>query len=62
MSGNSEFLKVAIIVLLALLFGIIIAYLVIRKLTNKEEEKVIKQLRQGTKAKSFSLEILYQSY
>ena len=60
MSGNSEFLKVAIIVLLALLFGIIIAYLVIRKLTNKEEEKVIKQLRQGTKAKSFSLEILYQ--
>ena len=60
MSGNSGFLKVAIIVLLALLFGIIIAYLVIRKLTNKEEEKVIKQLRQGTKAKSFSLEILYQ--
>ena len=60
LSGNSGFLKVAIIVLLALLFGIIIAYLVIRKLTNKEEEKVIKQLRQGTKAKSFSLEILYQ--
>lgn len=60
LSGNSEFLKVAIIVLLALLFGIIIAYLVIRKLTNKEEEKIIKQLRQGTKAKSFSLEILYQ--
>lgn len=53
LSGNSEFLKVAIIVLLALLFGIIIAYLVIRKLTNKEEEKVIKQLRQGTKAKVF---------
>ena len=46
MSGNSEFLKVAIIVLLALLFGIIIAYLVIRKLTNKEEEKVMFELQE----------------
>lgn len=60
MSYNSEFLKIAIIILIALLLGIIIAYLIVRKLTNKEEQKIIKQLRQGTKAKSFSTEILYQ--
>lgn len=60
MNSNSEFLKIAIIILVAILLAIIIAYLIIRKLTNKEEQKMIKQLRQGTKAKSFSLEILYQ--
>lgn len=60
MNSNSEFLKIAIIVLVTILLAIIIAYLIIRKLTNKEEQKMIKQLRQGTKAKSFSLEILYQ--
>lgn len=60
MSDNSQILKIAIIILIAILLGIIIAYLIVRKLTNKEEQKMIKQLRQGTKAKNFSTEILYQ--
>lgn len=57
---NIEFLKVIIAVLLVVLLGIIIAYFVIRKLSNKDELKDIKKLRQGTKAKTFSLDILYQ--
>lgn len=57
---NSEFLKIAIIILLFVLLGIIIAYFIVRKLTNKDEQKIIKQLRQGTKAKSLSTEIMYQ--
>lgn len=60
MSDNSQILKIAIIILITILLGIMIAYLIVRKLTNKGEQKIIKQLRQGTKAKSFSTEILYQ--
>ena len=60
MEINADFLKITIIVLLIILLGIIIAYFILRKLTNKEEQKVIRRLRQGTKAKTFSLEILYQ--
>ena len=53
-------LKIIIFILIGLLSIIVISYLIIAKFTNKEEQKAIKQLRQGTKAKSFSLEILYQ--
>ncbi len=43
-----------------LLIAIIIAYVIISKALNKGERKYIKELRQGTKAETFSLEILYQ--
>ncbi len=45
---------------LFLLVALIIAYVIINKVMNKGERKYIKQLRQGTKASSFSFEIMYQ--
>ena len=60
MNINGDILKIIIIVLTSILLGIIAAYLIIRKFTNKKELQAIKKLRQGTSAKSFSLEILYQ--
>lgn len=60
MNINEDVFKIIIIVLASILLGIIAAYLIIRKFTNKKELQAIKKLRQGTSAKSFSLEILYQ--
>lgn len=57
---NSEMLKVIMIILICLLLGIVVAYLILKKISNKDELKAIRNLRQGTKAKSFSFEILYQ--
>lgn len=39
---------------------IIIAYFLLKKQLNKSEAKRIKELRQGTKEKSFSSEVIYQ--
>ena len=43
-----------------LFLGIIVAYFVIMKKLNKSETRKIQQLREGTKEKTFSAEILYQ--
>ncbi|MFR5683512.1 MAG: hypothetical protein ACLUD1_05545, partial [Clostridia bacterium] len=39
---------------------ILIAYFIISKKMNKSDARYIRQLREGTKEKSFSMEILYQ--
>ena len=39
---------------------IIIAYIILNKKMGKSEYKQIKKLREGTKADTFSMEILYQ--
>ena len=44
----------------ALFFIVIIAYMIIMKKQNKAEVKHIQQLREGTKAKTFSMEVIYQ--
>lgn len=50
-----------LLIIVGILFAIIlVAYLLMRKKLQTSEMKQIKQLRQGTKANSFSLEILYQ--
>ena len=43
-----------------LLLLVVIAYLIIAKKTNTKEMKQLRQLRQGTKEKTFSMEIMYQ--
>ena len=46
---------------MAVLFGIIvIAYLMLKKKMNSSGDREIQQLREGTKEKKFTLEILYQ--
>ena len=45
----------------AILFAfIIVAYIILRKKMNKSEYRQMKKLQEGTKADTFSLEILYQ--
>ena len=43
-----------------LLLLVVIAYLIISKKTNTKEMKQLRQLRQGTKERTFSMEIMYQ--
>jgi len=47
-------------ILSGLLLIIIIAYVMIQKSMTKAESKHIKQLREGTKEKNFSLDVIYQ--
>ena len=42
-----------------LFLAVIVAYMVLSKYINKSDAKYIKQLREGTKEKSFSMEMLY---
>lgn len=43
-----------------LLLGIIIAYVMIQKSMKKSDSRRIKQLREGTKEKAFTLDVIYQ--
>ena len=40
--------------------AVVVAYMIISKRTNKSESKYIRELRAGTKAKKFSMDMLYQ--
>ena len=43
-----------------LFFAVVVAFLILNKYSNKSENKYIKELRAGTQAKKFSMDILYQ--
>ncbi len=43
-----------------LFLAVIVAYMILNKRNNKSDAKYIRQLREGTKEKSFSMEMLYQ--
>ena len=45
---------------IAVLFVIIIAYILINKALNKGDRKYVRELRKGTKANKYSSEIMYQ--
>lgn len=47
-------------ILAVILLGIIAAYVIIQKSMKKSDNKRIKQLREGTKEKNFSLDVIYQ--
>ena len=51
---NKNILFYLIIISAVLFAGIVIAYLMISKKKRKGEDKYIRQLREGTKEKSFS--------
>lgn len=56
----NDMIKYMMFVTGGLLVLIIIAYVILSKKTNTKEMKQLKQLRQGTKEKTFSMEIMYQ--
>lgn len=43
-----------------LFLAVVVAYLIINKSANKKESKYIRQLKEGTSQKKFSMEIMYQ--
>lgn len=43
-----------------LFLAVVVAYMIINKYTNKSENRYIRQLREGTKEKKFSMDVLYQ--
>ena len=50
-----------VIIIAGVLFaGVILAYIILTKKMNKSEYKQMKRLQEGTKADSFSMDILYQ--
>lgn len=57
---NNNLIMYILVGSIVLFLLIIIAYLVIRKKMNTSEAKQIQRLRQGTQAKSFSAEVLFQ--
>lgn len=57
---NDQFLKILLILVAVAFLGIIIAYLIIRKMSNNSEYKLVKELKKGTKENKFSNEVLYQ--
>ena len=57
---NTEILKFVAIATGVLTAGILIAYLILAKKMKKSEYRQMKKLQEGTKADSFSMEILYQ--
>ena len=57
---NNDMIKYLIFIVGGLLVVIGIVYAILYKKTNTKEMKQLKQLREGTKEKSFSMEIMYQ--
>ena len=57
---SNEMLGKCIMGALALFGGLIVAFLIINKFTNKKNTKFVASLVDGTKTKSFSKEIMYQ--
>ena len=57
---NADILKFLVIGVGILLVFVIIAYVIITKSANKKGIKRMKQLQEGTKEKTFSLEVVYQ--
>lgn len=60
MKINIDMMKYVLIGAASLFALIVIAYLILRKKMNGSKEREIQRLREGTKAKSFSKELLYQ--
>ena len=57
---DNDMIKYLIFIVGGLLVVIGIVYAILYKKTNTKEMKQLKQLREGTKEKSFSMEIMYQ--
>ena len=56
----NDMIKYMMFIAGGLLAVIIVAYVILSKKTNTKEMKQLRQLRQGTKEKTFSMEIMYQ--
>ena len=57
---NSEMLKYVMIIAGSLFAVIIVAYIILSKKMQKSEYRKMKKLQEGTKASSFSMDIMYQ--
>ena len=57
---STQMLKYVMIITVVLFVGIIVAYFILKKMMGKSEYAKMKKLQEGTKADSFSMEILYQ--
>ena len=57
---STQMLKYIMIITVVLFVGIIIAYVILKKMMGKSEYAKMKKLQEGTKADGFSSDILYQ--
>ena len=57
---STQLLKYMIYAMVAIFAVIVVAYLVLNKKMQKSEYRKIQKLRQGTRANSFSMDVLYQ--
>ena len=57
---STDMLKYIMIITVVLFVGIIVAYVILRKIMGKSEYAKMKKLQEGTRAESFSLDIMYQ--
>ena len=57
---STQMLKYIMIITVVLFVGIIVAYFILKKLMGKSEYAKMKKLQEGTKANSFSSDIMYQ--
>ena len=57
---NNNIIMYILVGSIAMFFVIILAYLIIRRKMNTSEARQIQKLREGTEAKSFSTEVIFQ--
>ena len=57
---STQMLKYIMIITVVLFVGIIIAYIILKKIMGKSEYAKMKKLQEGTRADSFSSDILFQ--
>ena len=57
---STQMLKYIIIGIVVLFIGVIIAYIILKKMMGKSEYAKMKKLQEGTKADGFSTDIMYQ--
>ena len=57
---STQMLKYIMIITVVLFVGIIIAYVILKKMMGKSEYAKMRKLQEGTKADGFSSDILYQ--
>ena len=57
---STQMLKYVMIITVVLFVGIIVAYIILKKMMGKSEYAKMKKLQEGTKANEFSTDIMYQ--
>ena len=59
---DNQILVYIMLVAGGLFLAVVVAYLILNKYTNKSDMKYIKQLREGTQEKKFSMDMVYQKF